>query len=118
MSDERAMTVERGKAPWLPPRWFVRTAWVVHRAIYRFTAGRRGLWLPKSGKWGAMRLTTIGRHSGKERNAILGYYEEGPNLVTLAMRHGVTAGDLRDGIYTHPSSTEAFNEVLAATRSY
>ena len=39
------------------------------------------------------------------------------NLVTLAMRHGVTAGDLRDGIYTHPSSTEAFNEVLAATRS-
>ena len=39
------------------------------------------------------------------------------NLVTLAMRHGVTAGDLRDGIYTHPSSTEAFNEVLAATRN-
>ncbi|MET7991813.1 FAD-dependent oxidoreductase [Amycolatopsis sp. NPDC005232] len=39
------------------------------------------------------------------------------NLVTLAMRHGVTAADLRDGIYTHPSSTEAFNEVLAATRS-
>ena len=39
------------------------------------------------------------------------------NLVTLAMRHGVTASDLRDGIYTHPSSTEAFNEVLAATRS-
>jgi pyruvate/2-oxoglutarate dehydrogenase complex dihydrolipoamide dehydrogenase (E3) component len=39
------------------------------------------------------------------------------NLVTLAMRHGVTARDLRDGIYTHPSSTEAFNEVLAATRN-
>jgi deazaflavin-dependent oxidoreductase (nitroreductase family) len=32
-----------------------------------------------------MRLTTVGRHSGKERNAILGYYEDGPNLVTLAM---------------------------------
>jgi deazaflavin-dependent oxidoreductase (nitroreductase family) len=32
-----------------------------------------------------MRLTTIGRRSGKERSAILGYYEDGPNLVTLAM---------------------------------
>jgi len=57
----------------------------VHRAIYRFTGGRRGLWLPKPGKWGTLRLTTIGRHSGKERSAILGYYEDGPNLVTLAM---------------------------------
>jgi deazaflavin-dependent oxidoreductase (nitroreductase family) len=58
---------------------------VVHRAIYLFSGGRRGLWLPKPGKWGAMRLTTIGRHSGKERSAILGYYEDGPNLITLAM---------------------------------
>jgi deazaflavin-dependent oxidoreductase (nitroreductase family) len=32
-----------------------------------------------------MRLTTVGRRSGQERNAILGYYEDGPNLVTLAM---------------------------------
>ncbi|WP_439378884.1 FAD-dependent oxidoreductase [Amycolatopsis lexingtonensis] len=37
------------------------------------------------------------------------------NAVTLAMRHGVTASELRDAIYTHPSSTEAFNEVLAAS---
>src|SRR6185312_4444375 len=35
------------------------------------------------------------------------------NTVTLAMRAGVTASTLRDAIYTHPSSTEAFNEVLA-----
>jgi deazaflavin-dependent oxidoreductase (nitroreductase family) len=32
-----------------------------------------------------MRLTTIGRRTGRERSAILGYYEDGPNLVTLAM---------------------------------
>jgi len=32
-----------------------------------------------------MRLTTIGRRSGQERSAILGYYEDGANLVTLAM---------------------------------
>ncbi|RKN15810.1 NAD(P)/FAD-dependent oxidoreductase [Micromonospora musae] len=35
------------------------------------------------------------------------------NTVALAMRHGVTAAELRDAVYTHPSSTEAFNEVLA-----
>jgi probable pyridine nucleotide-disulfide oxidoreductase len=35
------------------------------------------------------------------------------NTVALAMRHGVTAAELRDAIYTHPSSTEAFNDVLA-----
>ncbi len=34
------------------------------------------------------------------------------NLVALAMRAGVTASTLRDGIWTHPSSTEALNEVL------
>ena len=34
------------------------------------------------------------------------------NTVALAMRHNVTATELRNSIYTHPSSTEAFNEVL------
>ena len=36
------------------------------------------------------------------------------NLVALAMRAGVRADQLRDGIWTHPSSTESMNEVLAA----
>ncbi|GAA3834323.1 FAD-dependent oxidoreductase [Streptomyces chiangmaiensis] len=35
------------------------------------------------------------------------------NIVALAMRQGVTAAELRDAIYTHPSSTEAFNDVLS-----
>jgi pyruvate/2-oxoglutarate dehydrogenase complex dihydrolipoamide dehydrogenase (E3) component len=34
------------------------------------------------------------------------------NTIALAIRHGITATDLRGGIYTHPSSTEALNEVL------
>lgn len=34
------------------------------------------------------------------------------NIIAVAIRHDITATDLRDGIYTHPSSTEAFNEVL------
>jgi deazaflavin-dependent oxidoreductase (nitroreductase family) len=32
-----------------------------------------------------MRLTTIGRKSGRERTVIIGYIEDGPNLVVLAM---------------------------------
>ena len=32
-----------------------------------------------------MRLRTVGRRTGEERMAILGYYEDGPDLVTLAM---------------------------------
>ncbi|MGD3112077.1 hypothetical protein [Streptomyces sp. YGL11-2] len=29
------------------------------------------------------------------------------------MRHGITSAELRDAGYTHPTSTEAFNDVLA-----
>jgi deazaflavin-dependent oxidoreductase (nitroreductase family) len=32
-----------------------------------------------------MRLTTTGRRTGQERSVILGYYEDGPNVVTMAM---------------------------------
>ncbi len=77
------MTTTSSKPPTLPPRWFIRAAWVVHRAIYKVT--RRGIWLPKPGKWGTMRVTTIGRKTGQERSVILGYYEDGPNLITMAM---------------------------------
>lgn len=34
------------------------------------------------------------------------------NTVALAIRHRIAATELRNTIYTHPSSTEAFNEVL------
>lgn len=36
------------------------------------------------------------------------------NLVALAMRHSITATELRDATYTHPSATEALYEVLGA----
>jgi F420H(2)-dependent quinone reductase len=58
---------------------------MIHRAIYQFSRGRMGLWPPKPNRWGTMRLTTTGRRSGRQRSVILGYYEDGPNLVTMAM---------------------------------
>jgi deazaflavin-dependent oxidoreductase (nitroreductase family) len=69
----------------LPPRWFIRGAWVIHRALYALTRGRLGLRPVTPTQWGMMRLTTIGRRSGQARKAILGYFEDGPNLVTMAM---------------------------------
>jgi F420H(2)-dependent quinone reductase len=69
----------------LPPRLFILAVWAAHRAIYRASGGRRGLSDASADKWGTMFLTTVGRHSGKRRQAILGYIEDGPNLVTMAM---------------------------------
>ena len=73
------------RAPRLPPRWFIRFFWAMHRAVYAITGGRIGLRKPTAGNWGMMRLRTVGRRTGAERVAILGYYEDGPNLVTMAM---------------------------------
>ena len=56
----------------LPPRWFIRLAWIVHRRLYVWTGGRLGLWRPKRRRWGAMRLTTIGRRTGRARAVMLG----------------------------------------------
>lgn len=59
---------------------------MLHRAAYRVTGGRFGLSRPEAGaKFGMMRLDTVGRRSGRTRTAILGYFEDGPNLVTIAM---------------------------------
>jgi F420H(2)-dependent quinone reductase len=74
-----------GKPPKLPPPWFIHAAWKVHRALYRLSGGRF-LWTPANKRgWGALRLTTTGWKSGQERNVIVGYFEDGANLVTLAM---------------------------------
>jgi F420H(2)-dependent quinone reductase len=90
MDDRQATgTQSRSRAPAhgarLPPRWFIRSFWAGHRMVYSVTGGRIGLQRPKADKEGMFRLRTVGRRSGKERVAILAYFEDGPNLVTLAM---------------------------------
>ena len=79
------MPNETESAPRIPPRWFVRLAWSAHRGLYRVTAGRVGLSRPRAGRWGTLRLTTTGRRTGRERSVMLAYFEDGPNLVTMAM---------------------------------
>jgi F420H(2)-dependent quinone reductase len=73
------------RRPRLPPRVVIRLFWKLHRAFFRATGGRRGLWPASEKRWGTMRVTTTGRRTGQERPVILGYFEDGPNLVTMAM---------------------------------
>jgi deazaflavin-dependent oxidoreductase (nitroreductase family) len=74
------------KEPGLPPRWVIRSAWIGHRALVRVTGKRLGLTRPTpGGRFGMLRLTSVGRKSGKPRQAMLGYVEDGANLATLAM---------------------------------
>ena len=82
MSTRESIRPPQGK---LPPRPIIRIAWSIHRALLRLSGGRLGLRPVTEKTWGMMRLRTIGRKSGRERWAILGYYEDGPNLVTMAM---------------------------------
>ena len=78
------MPVSKAK-PRLPRRLFMRFFWFTHRRLYRLTGGRVGLWRPKPHRWGAMRLNTVGRRTGLERSVMVGYFQDGPNLVTMAM---------------------------------
>jgi deazaflavin-dependent oxidoreductase (nitroreductase family) len=80
------MTAVDGQTVRTPPRGLVRIAWVLHRALIRFSGGRIGLSRPEVGsRFGMLQLATVGRRSGQPRVAIVGYFEDGPNLVTLAM---------------------------------
>ena len=73
------------RPPKHPPPWFVHMAWRVHRLLNRLSGGRF-LWTTSNKRgWGALRLATVGRKSGQERSVIIGYLEDGPNLVAIAM---------------------------------
>jgi deazaflavin-dependent oxidoreductase (nitroreductase family) len=78
-------TMETTRQPFLPPRWVIRAAWVIHRALYRITGGRFGLRRPTPKTYGMLTIHTTGRRTGAKRTAILGYFEDGPNLYTMAM---------------------------------
>lgn len=71
--------------PFTPPRFVLRIAWSVHRAIARRGPGR-GLWEPgERESWGALTLTTTGRTSGKQRTAIVAFLPDGDRVSILAM---------------------------------
>jgi F420H(2)-dependent quinone reductase len=77
-------TIDRPSPPQVP-RWLVRTIWIAHRAAYSLTRGRFGLRRATTSQWGMLRLTTVGRRSGQRRVAIVGFIEDGRNIVSPAM---------------------------------
>lgn len=103
---EDMMAADRTRAPRLPPRWFVRAFWSAHRAMYRVSGGRVGLSRPKRRGWGTVRLVTTGRRTGQQRAVIVGYFEDGPDLVTLAMNGwGEQEPAWWLNLQTHPDAT-------------
>jgi F420H(2)-dependent quinone reductase len=105
------------KPPSPPPRWFVRTAWAVHRALHRLSGGRF-LRRPRPDRWGMMRLTTTGRRTGQERSVIVGYFEDGPDVVTMAMNgwaEGHPAWWLN--LQAHPEATVVLPDGPRAVRA-
>ena len=84
MSEASAEQPTAAKPPYVP-RWLVRTIWIAHRTVYRVTGGRIGLRPSTASQWGMLRLHTVGRQTGKQRVAILGYIEDGANIVIPAM---------------------------------
>lgn len=77
-------TEEKPRSGWLPPRWFIRAAWWVHRRLYA-AGGARFLRRPRPDRAGMLRLTTVGRRTGQERSVIVSYVPDGTGYVTLAM---------------------------------
>ena len=101
------MTAVQEQAPRTPPRAVIKLFWRLHRAAHRISGGRFGLARPETGsKFGMLRLTTTGRRSGQRRVTIIGYYEDGPNLVTLAMNGwGATDPAWWLNLQAHPEAT-------------
>ena len=110
-------TAHPGRRARLPPRWVIRAAWAVHRAIYGLTRGRLGLRRQTPKQWGMMRLKTVGRRSGRERHAILGYFEDGPNLITMVMNGwGEPEPAWWLNLQTDPNTTVELPDGLRAVR--
>jgi deazaflavin-dependent oxidoreductase (nitroreductase family) len=113
--DQRASG--RGKAM-LPPRWCIVMFWHTHRALVRMTRGRAGLWRPKPNGWGALWLTTTGRRTGQPRQVLVGYFEDGDDLVTMAMNGwGPTDPAWWLNLQAHPDATAQTKDGARAVRA-
>jgi F420H(2)-dependent quinone reductase len=67
------------------------TAWHVHRGIVRASGGRLGLWPPRPGKWARCGSPREAGAAASRGASFIGYLEDGPNLVSMAMNGWGTA---------------------------
>jgi F420H(2)-dependent quinone reductase len=93
--------------------------WHAHRALVKTTRGRLGLWRPKPGGWGALRLTTVGRRTARPRAVLIGYIEDGDNLVTMAMNGwGQAEPAWWLNLRAHPDSTVQTRDGVQPMRAH
>ena len=119
MQHDRAASGVGGDRTGLPPRWFMVGFWRAHRALLRLTRGRLGLWRPKPNGWGTLWLTTTGRRTGQPRRVVVGYFEDGESLVTMAMngwRSAEPAWWLN--LQSHPEATVRTRAGLRRVRAH
>jgi deazaflavin-dependent oxidoreductase (nitroreductase family) len=110
------MTATEVRPVRIPPRLAIRVGWLLHRALVRFSGGRFGLRAPGN-TFGLLRLTTLGRRSGQPRVAIVGYYEDGSNLVTLAMNGWAEAEPAWWlNLQAHPDTVVALDDGVRSVR--
>lgn len=70
------------------------------------SARRLGLRGATADRFGTLRLRTMGRRTGEERQVIVGYLEEGSNLVLVAMNGWAdTAPAWWLNLHAHPDAT-------------
>ena len=118
-TSERASKTHADESPFLPPRWFVVTFWHVHRVLLRVTHGRLGLWRPTADRWGALWLTTTGRRSGRSRQVVVGYFEDGDSFVTMAMNGwGAPEPAWWLNLQAHPHATVRTRDGVWQVRAY
>ncbi len=79
------MSDEREQRPRLPPRWFVRLALVRAPRSIASPAAASASGVRRATAGAPCDSPSTGRRTGKTRSVILGYFEDGPNIVTLAM---------------------------------
>ncbi len=96
----------------------MRLFWHGHRAVLRVTGGRFGLWRPKRDGWGALRLITTGRRTGRPRAVVVGYVEDGRNLITMAMNGwGAAEPAWWLNLQTHPDATAQTRDGVRQVRA-
>ena len=93
--------------------------WHGHRGLVRVTDGRLGLWRPKPDGWGTLRLTVTGRRTGRPRLVVLGYFEDGRNLITMAMNGwGAAEPAWWLNLQAHPDATAQTRDGARQVRAH
>lgn len=89
----------------------------MHRALYRVTGGRDGTDLSKPGRYGMLRLHTIGRRTGKERAVIFAYYGYGARGMAVVGARDADRGRQAERVLRDQKADASFVQLDVTMRS-